>query len=470
MTQKNLGQLLKESRDRLRLAIGAAGIGIFEIDVGTQQVRYSRELAAMLGIPGVRRTELKGAFARIHRDDLARVLELYQAALAPSGSGRLLMQFRFVKPGGEVRWMTWNGKVEFVESGEGKVAHRIVGACSDITEARRAEDAARDREIFLTSIIDSLPQHVCVLEPSGIIKAVNRPWLRFAEENDAMMDRIGIGVDYLGICRQASSGGDASGAAAYEGLQRLLARECDSFSIEYPCHSPTTRRWFMLFASRSVSEADIIVSHFDVTQRRLAEENVRYLMREISHRGKNMLSLVQAIARQTASVGDEGFLAKFSSRIDALAASQDQLVREGWESVDLRDLLRAQLAHFGAIVGHRVSATGPPVKLTAEAAQTIGMALHELATNAAKYGALSNATGEIEIAWAISEGSLGAQLELEWTERGGPEVVRGSRQGFGTTLIEQVPRMAFNARVSLDYPATGCQWRLVCDLARVSRR
>src|SRR5215831_9622076 len=120
----------------------------------------------------------------------------------------------------------------------------------------------------------------------------------------------------------------------------------------------------------------------DVTDQRAHEEQVHLLLREINHRAKNMLSLVQAIARQTAAREPEDFIGCFTQRIQALAANQDLLIRNEWKGVDVEELVRAQLAHFADIVGSRIDVHGQKLHLNATAAQAIGLTLHELATNA----------------------------------------------------------------------------------------
>jgi PAS domain S-box-containing protein len=137
----------------------------------------------------------------------------------------------------------------------------------------------------------------------------------------------------------------------------------------------------------------------DICARKADEERARLLMREVNHRSKNMLSLVQAIARQTALRKPEDFIDCFTERVQALAANQDLLVRNEWQGVDVEDLVRAQLARFADLVGSRIVVHGPTSRLNAAAAQAIGLALRELSTNAGKYGALSVDAGYVEVSW-----------------------------------------------------------------------
>ena len=202
----------------------------------------------------------------------------------------------------------------------------------------------------------------------------------------------------------------------------------------------------------------------DITSRKRAEEQVRLLLREVNHRSKNLLSVVQAIASQTAASGSADFIARFSARLQALAANQDLLVKSQWRGVELKELVHAQLAHFEDLVGGRIMIEGPPLHIAAEAAQPIAMALHELGTNAGKYGALSNDEGKVSIAWGMGRDGT---FHLSWAERGGPSVVSPTRRGFGTVVIAAVPEAQLDAEVSLDFPPSGVIWRLKCPAMNV---
>jgi PAS domain S-box-containing protein len=199
----------------------------------------------------------------------------------------------------------------------------------------------------------------------------------------------------------------------------------------------------------------------DITERKEREEKEQLLMREINHRAKNMLSVVDAIAHQTATKNPEDFVERFSERIQALSANQDLLVRNQWNGVGIEDLVHAQLALFADLVGSRIAVDGPKLRLKAAAAQAIGLALHELATNAGKYGALSTDTGRVDVRW----GTDGDTFTMSWTERDGPPVSAPKRRGFGTIVMEAMTARSVDGAVDLDYMPSGVTWRLTCPAA-----
>jgi PAS domain S-box-containing protein len=203
----------------------------------------------------------------------------------------------------------------------------------------------------------------------------------------------------------------------------------------------------------------------DVTERKQQEEKEQLLMREINHRAKNMLSVVDAIAHQTAARNPKDFIERFSERIQALSANQDLLVRNQWKGVDIDDLVHAQLAHFIDLIGSRIVVQGPKLRLNPAAVQAIGLALHELSTNAAKYGALSTDRGLVDISW----GSDGDTLTMSWIERDGP-VCPPERRGFGTIVMGAMAERSVGGKVEIGYAPTGVTWRLTCPVANALER
>ena len=223
-------------------------------------------------------------------------------------------------------------------------------------------------------------------------------------------------------------------------------------------------RWLAYFDGdqRERGAASVVGTAHDITERKHHQEREHLLLREINHRAKNMLSVVDAVAHQTATRTPEGFIERFSERIQALAANQDLLILNAWHGVEAEHLVRAQLAPFADHIGSRIVMCGPKLRLNAASAQAIGLALHELTTNAGKYGALSKDTGRLDICW----GTEGETFIMSWTERDGPPVSPPQRRGFGTVVMQEMAERSVGGKVDLDYAPSGVTWRLTCPAAK----
>lgn len=208
----------------------------------------------------------------------------------------------------------------------------------------------------------------------------------------------------------------------------------------------------------------------DITERKEGEAHLRVLMRELTHRSKNLLAVIQAMARQTARQGGTiaKFLERFGARLQALSRSHDLLVQESWHGASLQDLVRSQLGHYFDRDHPQVTLAGPDVHLRPEAAQSLGLALHELATNAAKYGALSRMKGRVAIEWRLLSAEQGGGLEITWTESKGPKVGEPRRRGFGSMVIEHNLARSLNADVDLSFQPGGLQCRVVIPPSQLS--
>jgi PAS domain S-box-containing protein len=211
----------------------------------------------------------------------------------------------------------------------------------------------------------------------------------------------------------------------------------------------------------------LVMVVFDITDRKRSEEHIQLLLSEVNHRSKNMLSLVSAIARQTKAPNQEEFVDRFSDRIQALAASHDLLAKSKWQSIAVAELLRAQLAHFGELIGSRIALNGPGLNLSVAGAQCIGMVIHELSTNAAKHGALSTEDGIVEVVWERKSGSTGDHFSISWIESGGPTVAAPTRRGFGSTVIKSMAELSLDGQVQVDFARTGLSWRLLCPALKI---
>jgi PAS domain S-box-containing protein len=246
-----------------------------------------------------------------------------------------------------------------------------------------------------------------------------------------------------------------------------LANKQDTFTSEYrTVHPDGTTLWLrgrgQVLARGPDGKALRLVSIVtDVTDRKAAEDHIEFLMHEISHRSKNLLMVIQSIARRTARTAGslEEFERRFERRLQGLAASHDVLVRENWQGAPLADLVRQQMLPFAGIQSSRLELAGPDVILTAEAAQALGLAIHELATNAIKYGALSAPSGKVRMSWSFDgETSAPRALLLNWIEQGGPPVTPPERRGFGHVVIGEMVERSLGARVAMEFAAEGLNW------------
>jgi PAS domain S-box-containing protein len=199
----------------------------------------------------------------------------------------------------------------------------------------------------------------------------------------------------------------------------------------------------------------------DRTVARREEEQRQVLLRELDHRVKNTLAVVQAVAVQSQRYAPTpgGIHEALVARLTALARSHDLLTRGAWQGASIRDIVAQTLAAHTAQSGeNRVRLAGPSVRLLPTAAVTINLAFHELATNAAKYGALSVPDGQVAVEWRLDRSRPEAPIvEISWRERGGPPVEPPRSRGFGTRLIERGLAREFDAAVKLDFPPEGVE-------------
>jgi two-component sensor histidine kinase len=197
-----------------------------------------------------------------------------------------------------------------------------------------------------------------------------------------------------------------------------------------------------------------------------AEQRQALLVRELHHRIRNTLALVQSILGSTARSSStiEEFYVSFSNRIASLAKTQTLLTEDYWQTASLREMLENELRAFIASGPGRVVLMGPHVDLAGDLAVPVGMALHELASNAIRHGALSVPQGTVEVTWSLKKVESKRKLLLEWKERGGPPVQTPQQRGFGSTLLERVLAMQANAEVQTAYDREGLAFRMEAPL------
>jgi PAS domain S-box-containing protein len=206
----------------------------------------------------------------------------------------------------------------------------------------------------------------------------------------------------------------------------------------------------------------------DVTPLTRAAEHIEFLLREVNHRSKNMLAVVQAVARQTARFAEspEAFTDGFMARLAAIGASHDMLVSRDWRGVQISDLTRIQCCELIQSEESRISVSGDLIEINPRAAESYGLALHELATNAVKYGALSTPEGWVELTFVLDEDAR--VYRFTWREQGGPPVSAPERNGFGVCVLTRTAPQSIEGESCLEFPPDGLTYSLAAPLAQVA--
>jgi PAS domain S-box-containing protein len=450
--ERDAQRRLRKSEERFRLLVEQSADGIFVSDARGRYVEVNPAGCEMLGF--TREEILARTIADVVMPEEQARVPLETGRLA--GGGVVKSEWRFRRKDGSA----FIGEVVARQLPDGQ----LQAILRDITERHDAEIRLRGSEERLRAIVDTAADSIVVVDEAGIIQSVNPATGRmFGYSQDEL---AGLNVSVLMPEEQAST----------HDFHVAVYRETETARIIGSGREVKGRR-----KDGTSFDADLAIAEWhaagrrfftgimrDITERKRNERKIQHLLTELNHRAKNLLGVVQAIAMQTASSNPQAFMESFSERLEGLAASQDLLVESQWHGIEIDALARAQLAHFANLIGERIVLAGPRVRIQAAAAQTIGMALHELATNAGKYGALSNAGGRVRIEWKIASAPGKAQaLVLGWSEDGGPPVTQPSRRGFGTTIIDTMPRMSLDGDVRLEYPPSGLRWTLICPAAAV---
>jgi PAS domain S-box-containing protein len=446
------GRTPANSETQFQATFENAPVGIGHVSPDGRWIRVNQALCRILGYTAAELITMSVQDVS-HPDDIA-VSTVRMDQIRRGVVDRYDVDRRYLRKDGTIVWARLS--VSRVHKNDGSIDY-VVAIVEDISSRKQVEDELRKKgEQFRASLLHS-PVPVMLFDDREEILAVSQSWLEVSGYSREELRRI---EDWT-----ARAYGERSNKVL-EHVRRIIATGPTSQPNEFVIRTKDGRERLWSFVSSALGiQSDgrclfVSVAH-DMTELRARDEQVRLLLREVSHRAKNMLSIVQAIARQTAAHDPKDFIERFSERIQALAANHDLLVRNEWRGVDLDDLVRAQLAHFADLVGSRIVILGPRLHLNAATAQAIGFTLHELATNASKYGALSVEVGRVEVHWR-RDGDIFA---MRWTESQGPPVQPPVRSGFGRMVIEAMAKHAVGAEVRLDYAPSGLQWHLVCPAA-----
>jgi PAS domain S-box-containing protein len=332
-----------------------------------------------------------------------------------------------------------------------------------LTEAAADRDSLRESEERFRGVFEKAATGIAILGLDG----------RFQSCNPAFSAMLGYSEEELCQFTVGELVHPEDLEANTAQCQRLIVQEIPSFEIVIRYLGKDGKpswahKYVSLLRNAAGKPTHILALITDITEQKRQEDRIRLLMREVNHRSKNMLSVVRAVARQTLAATPQDFLDRFGMRIEALAAGQDLLIKNAWKGVALDELVRSQLAPFEDLIGTRIHIQGSYLFVSASAAQTIGMALHELATNAGKYGALSGADGYVEVTWRVAREESGDETFIvSWREQCAQPIAAPAKQGFGSSVIGSMAEMSLGARVELSFPCTGMTWQLTCPAHEV---
>lgn len=251
-------------------------------------------------------------------------------------------------------------------------------------------------------------------------------------------------------------------------------REGNSYrNLEVQVEKPDGRRIWILVNIDPLRGDDggiigVINCFQDITDRKLADERQKVLINELNHRVKNTLSTVQAVATYTFRTESAEALAKFEGRLMALSRAHNVLTETNWEGANLADIVRDAVQSVAGDAGDRLGAAGPDLHLKPQLALSMASVLHELCTNAAKYGALSSLDGHVSIVWSVDGTAQERLLNLSWQESGGPAVNPPAQKGFGTRVIERSLSQEHQATVDLEFCPSGVRCKIVVPVAEVN--
>lgn len=435
---KRAVQSAEQAGDDLRLAAEAGQLGIYSFDIETREHIWSAGLKRIFGLAPDAPVP-SSLLSVVHPDDRERVKADIEASLDPVTGGVFEDEHRILRADGGVRWVLAKGKVTFVGKGAGRRAKLGVGCVLDITERKLAETALAQSEERYRTVVESATDIIATLDLDGRFVTINPAVERIL--GYAPEEMIGKKIDDFvrpellplkGVQLRSRLEGETS--TQYE--LEMLAKDC-------------RRRTILDIKARLAygDDGKPLAIHSiarDITERKEADARQTVLLRELQHRTKNMLAVIQSIVTNTLRKSRDLASAEEAlvGRLHALAHAQEFVASGPGGGVPLRQLIDAELAPFAA----RATISGDPLVVGGAFAQTFALLVHELGTNASKYGALSSPRGRVVINWKVEDGEDGPALRFAWVERGGPPASPPKETGLGTILMSAIgqSQAAFN--------------------------
>ena len=439
---------------RLRASFDDAAVGMAHIGPDGRWLRANDMLCAMIGY--ARDELLRMTFQDItHPDDLATDLASAHRLLAGE-IATYALEKRYFRKDGQIVWV--NLTVSLVRKADGSPDY-FVCVIDDITSRKRADIALAESRSRLAGVVNSAMDAIISIDARQNVVLFNTAAERLFQRAaaDVVGQPLGLllpqrfGDVHIHHVDAFAKTGVSNRTMASLGPLAALRADGAEFPIEASI-SQTVVRGEKLFTA--------ILR--DITERKRAEDTQRLLLAELDHRVKNTLANVQAIALQTlsATADPASFVESFSGRIQALGRAHSLLTRSSWQGADLATLIKDQLTVDSTDTDNRVSCIGPQVQLEPQAALHLGLVLHELGTNARKYGSLSQPAGSLTTEWSVTGDGAVPELRLRWLESEGPLVVAPAKRGLGSILIERSMSHALGGAARLDFAPTG----VVCEI------
>lgn len=476
ITERKLAEdARRESEERLRQVQEAARIGSFEFDRRTNKAITSPEYLELYGLP----QDLSGFFSYedwislVHPADRQRVEAETRAAVSDPARHQLDYEFRIHRAdNGDMRWIT--ARTKLIRDARGRF-QRSLGAQWDVTAERDTEAALRESQERYRSFIAHSSEGIWLLEFDPPLDAslpleeqvelIYRNG-HFVECNDAMAEMYGLerAEDLIGRTLDFSL--PSSDPEARDFLAGAIRSGYSLTGVESVERDAAGNRKYFDNSMTGIVEDGYLKRLWgiqrDITDRKQAEDQRTLLIHELNHRVKNTLATVQSIASQTLRNAPTMRDAKdaLEGRLIALARAHDVLTRENWEGAELKEIVTQAVAPFASRGEDRLHLKGPEIRLSPRMALALAMALQELATNAVKYGALANATGEVRVSWDVVPAEPSPRLHLRWEESGGPPVEPPGRRGFGSRLIERSLSQELNGIARIEFHPAG----IVCTV------
>jgi PAS domain S-box-containing protein len=444
---------LRKSEESLRLATESAGMASWELDLETMEGEWSPNRFDLLGMP--RRPDSRGSFddwiERVHPEDREMARAAAQRCFATGEP--YTIEYRVCRADNdEERWLqSYGSRIDYADDRPS----RFVGVSFDVTTRKRGEDELRESEVRFRTIFEQANDFLITTTLNQVITSVNPAVLAalgYAEE-EVVGATIGQFMDPDQV------------ALSMEAFERKM-REGGTTRLTVTVRARDGRPLIWEINSRLTTDADgkptgLHAIGRDMTEAKRAEAHLRLLVDELNHRVKNTLAIVQGIAQQSFKEATDPAIARkaFEGRLAALSEAHNLLTREHWGAVSMAQIIGDAVAPHGRDAG-RFELDGPDLPILPKTAISLALAIHELATNAVKHGALSQSEGRVRIHWAKIEADGGARLSLIWQERGGPDVVTPARRGFGTRMIERGLAAELGGTVKIDFRQEG----LICTV------